>query len=443
MYEVLNELNEIVYIADLHTYELLFLNDAGKQFFQIDNDAPSNKCYAVLQGRDAPCPFCTNSKLSVDSVYEWEYTNPLTNHYYLLRDKLIHWADGRLVRMEIALDITKQITRLHEIEKMAELESFLLDSIKLLHRDRDIQRNIEDLLGEAGRFLQADRMFILEFNEQQQRLVPLYEWCNTGISSGQEVLSEIPAEVFQKWRTYFHKNDFTYSTDTSELQKTGSSESAVFKKLGITNLLSVPLMQGNGAVIGVFGAENVRFHSTPQNMKLLFKTFAFFVTEMFLRQKYESEMTTRSFSDDLTGLQNRNKFMQDMQVLQREQTRSVGIAFADMNGLKQINDHHGHDAGDAALKKAAGRFLSLFRKHNLYRIGGDEFVIVCPEIPQHVFAQKIAALMDTAGCESGHSFALGWQWFEQVSDINTHLKDTDALMYRNKQAYYDGARAAE
>lgn len=161
MYEVLNELNDIVYIADLHTYELLFLNDAGKQFFQIDNDAPSNKCYAVLQGRDAPCPFCTNSKLSVDSVYEWEYTNPLTNHYYLLRDKLIHWADGRLVRMEIALDITKQITRLHEIEKMAELESFLLDSIKLLHRDRDIQRNIEDLLGEAGRFLQADRMFIL------------------------------------------------------------------------------------------------------------------------------------------------------------------------------------------------------------------------------------------------------------------------------------------
>ena len=109
----------------------------------------------------------------------------------------------------------------------------------------------------------------------------------------------------------------------------------------------------------------------------------------------------------------------------------------------QINDHHGHDAGDAALKKAAGRFLSLFRKHNLYRIGGDEFVIVCPEIPQHVFAQKIAALMDTAGCEQAHSFALGWQWFPQVSDIDTHLKDTDALMYRNKQAYYEGARAAE
>ena len=74
MTEILNELSETVYIADTETYELLFLNTAGKKFFSIDSDYKGKKCYEVLQHKTKPCPFCTNSKLSANHVYEWVIT---------------------------------------------------------------------------------------------------------------------------------------------------------------------------------------------------------------------------------------------------------------------------------------------------------------------------------------------------------------------------------
>ena len=129
MTEILNELSETVYIADTETYELLFLNTAGKKFFSIDSDYKGKKCYEVLQHKTEPCPFCTNSKLSANHVCEWEIFNPVANRYYLLKDKLINWNGDKLVRMEIALDITdiqnKQAIVLSELMKKKDIAQYL------------------------------------------------------------------------------------------------------------------------------------------------------------------------------------------------------------------------------------------------------------------------------------------------------------------------------
>ena len=108
----MNEISELMYVSDIETYDLLFANEAGKKTFHIDN-TKKNKCYKVIQGFDAPCPFCTNHLLSMDETYSWEYTNPLTKRHYLLKDRLMEW-EGRLARMEIAFDITNnQMKRLN------------------------------------------------------------------------------------------------------------------------------------------------------------------------------------------------------------------------------------------------------------------------------------------------------------------------------------------
>ena len=106
MTEILDELSETVYIADTKTYELLFLNKAGQNFFSVNFDYRGRKCYQVLQNRDLPCPFCTNSKLTQRNVYQWEFFNPIVKRHYLLKDKLVQWGGRGLVRMEISLDVT-------------------------------------------------------------------------------------------------------------------------------------------------------------------------------------------------------------------------------------------------------------------------------------------------------------------------------------------------
>lgn len=106
---VLNSLDALVYVADMQTYEVLFFNDYG---LSIWGDYQGRKCYEVLQaGQSQPCAFCTNDKLldadgQPTGVYTWEFQNTVNKRWYQCRDQAIRWIDGRLVRMEIATDIT-------------------------------------------------------------------------------------------------------------------------------------------------------------------------------------------------------------------------------------------------------------------------------------------------------------------------------------------------
>lgn len=111
IHTILNSLDALVYVSDLHTYELLYLNDYGAAIW---GDPTGKKCYQLLQaGQNSPCCFCTNHKLinhagNSTAVHVWEFKNTHNNRWYQCRDQAIRWTDGRLVRIEIATDITER-----------------------------------------------------------------------------------------------------------------------------------------------------------------------------------------------------------------------------------------------------------------------------------------------------------------------------------------------
>lgn len=115
---ILNSLDALVYVSDIHTYELLYLNDYG---LSVWGSAKDKKCYQILQsGQHAPCQFCTNHKLldadgNPSGVYVWEFQNTQNGRWYQCRDQAIRWTDGRLVRIEIATDITDRKQIEHEL----------------------------------------------------------------------------------------------------------------------------------------------------------------------------------------------------------------------------------------------------------------------------------------------------------------------------------------
>ena len=85
---IMNEIEDLIYVADVNTYDLLYMNEKGSRLFGI-TDFRNKKCYEALQNRSDPCPFCTNSRLNMDSFYIWEFMNPVVDRYYLLKDKLL------------------------------------------------------------------------------------------------------------------------------------------------------------------------------------------------------------------------------------------------------------------------------------------------------------------------------------------------------------------
>lgn len=93
-----------VYISDVDTYELLYINPIARQLFgHSQSELLGRKCYEVIQGLSSPCPFCTSKFLKEDQFYEWEFNNHKLNQTYQLKDRLIKWR-GHRARLELAYD---------------------------------------------------------------------------------------------------------------------------------------------------------------------------------------------------------------------------------------------------------------------------------------------------------------------------------------------------
>jgi len=135
LYTILDSIDALIYVADMETYEILYLNKQGRYIF---GNILGQKCYTYFQNNaEGPCQFCTNHLLVDEKgptgVYRWEYYNTRTGRWFDCRDRAIRWTDGRLVRLEIATDITEKKHKEEALKEMTEeLNRFWNGSLDLL-----------------------------------------------------------------------------------------------------------------------------------------------------------------------------------------------------------------------------------------------------------------------------------------------------------------------
>ena len=106
IWEFFENLNELVYVTDMDTYEVVYMNRCALRAFGIGSveEIRGRKCYEVLQGNLSPCATCTNRILREGYFEEWKFRNPVLGRNYSLKDTMLV-VDGRRLRMEIAIDI--------------------------------------------------------------------------------------------------------------------------------------------------------------------------------------------------------------------------------------------------------------------------------------------------------------------------------------------------
>ena len=106
---IFSSINEIIYVSDPDTYEILYVNPAAEARY----GAPliGGVCYERLMRRTNPCEFCTNDVILENRYepYQWEFHNPVLNRDFMVADRIIQWPDGRDVRFSLAIDITDRI----------------------------------------------------------------------------------------------------------------------------------------------------------------------------------------------------------------------------------------------------------------------------------------------------------------------------------------------
>lgn len=197
----------------------------------------------------------------------------------------------------------------------------------------------------------------------------------------------------------------------------------------------VPLISSTGIgilimVAGIVVAIEV-YHARMRgklNEIMIFRRYA-------MMEKQNSELDEQAHLDILTGLGNRFEFNRICALYKNGPKETVGCIYMDANGLHELNNHLGHDAGDEMLKTVAKVILRYFAVEESFRIGGDEFVVLCKKADKEWMEKQITAIQ-TDIAELGYSVSAGCDCGTDSSKIQVIIQNAENNMRANKVAFY-------
>ncbi len=205
--------------------------------------------------------------------------------------------------------------------------------------------------------------------------------------------------------------------------------SAVFSAVIFFIALAVPFKDPGFRIVDITDAVIFGFVSALLSVYISGQR-----AERFL---FERRAVLLSQWDILTGLYNRNMFEKIRASATDGCDASLACIYIDVNGLHELNNSEGHDEGDVMLIKAASALKSVFGSECSYRIGGDEFVALLPDIPEKNVMEKVNTLRSITGKE-GINISIGVSFTSKDDrDTYTLIKTAEKKMYEEKERYYE------
>lgn len=322
-----------------------------------------------------------------------------------------------------------------QIRQRLEIATVLNSCVGKLNSDTDIDVGINNLLATVNGYFQADRTYVFEIDPDRDVLINTFEYiCGQEVSAQMDNLQEVPVSVIKVWMQNFRQGRSYYMSDLE--QERGQPSYEMLKAQQVWRLLAVPLMKG-GAMVGFLGVDNPRAHYDDAT---LLASIQFFVTNSLDRKKQQAYLEKLSYRDMLTGLYNRNRYIERLEAYKQVQDQQIGAIYIDLNGLKKVNDEQGHRAGDELIVRAAGTIAGIFAE-DAYRVGGDEFVVILLDVSREDFARKTEQLRRQMQ-ENGVDASIGGVWQASTENLENLLRRADENMYREKKRYYSQADAA-
>ena len=247
--------------------------------------------------------------------------------------------------------------------------------------------------------------------------------------------------VVETWPRLVQKSNcflFTNEKEREEARKVAPEWMDTLKYAGITSLVVYPL-RSDDKTIGYIWAGNF----DPERVMMIKETLsltAFIISAEIANEQNNRKIKIMSQTDMLTEVYNRNamnnRISDDLEG-KNEIKRPFGVFFIDVNGLKTVNDTKGHLAGDNLLKDVAGSLKELNSiKNEIYRVGGDEFMIIAPETSSEEFKSLEKRLLENAERSDHAHFAVGSCHSDESADIRKAMQNADARMYERKAEYY-------
>ena len=200
----------------------------------------------------------------------------------------------------------------------------------------------------------------------------------------------------------------------------------------IHSLVVSPLIS-EGKIIGFYGVDNPP-EKFLEHITTLLRILGHFIVALLHRRNHVRRLEELCFQDQLTGIGNRHAMNECISAMKPE--KSLGVLYCDVMGLKRVNDRKGHREGDKLLMRVSECLKKVFGEYALFRIGGDEFLILCEGIGEEELNDKIEEI-NVEMRKKDSLMALGHVWCAgNYEDIELLLKEADERMYEDKRARY-------
>jgi diguanylate cyclase (GGDEF)-like protein/PAS domain S-box-containing protein len=401
MFVIMDGIEGAIYVADMETYELLHVNSYIRKHF--GNDLVGKKCYKMLHNQqDRPCAFCTNKQLITNGKpvppLVRDYFNSRTGLWYQYSDRAIRWPDGRLVHMQVAIDITER--------KKAEIVS---------RRSERFLNTIFDSINDPFNIIDTDYR-IIKANEPYAQL--------RGKTLAQ-LMGKRCFEILQNRQSPCEGCSVKVTFDTGEphTKEKRGGDSHIWLEI-----YTYPIFDEMGRVVSVieYTRDITQRKQAEEERDMLVK-----------------KLVHLSRTDDLTGLLNRRALIERLgdEIRRSRRYRSdLALIICDIDYFKEINDTYGHDAGDKVLQIISSLMKDLLRQTDVIgRYGGDEFLLILPETALKG-AREIAERIHEAvreyeikiGLDSPikTTVSLGVAQFDsEKEDVNDLVKRADNALY--------------
>lgn len=334
-----------------------------------------------------------------------------------------------------------------DVDKLADISSetatAVIKTCLKLRETKDFQKAMDAVIADIREQCSAKRCSILltDFEKREYSLLcENYDGDPTQLPMT-AFLNEEFYKIIETWPRLIDKSNcfvITNKSDLEEARKIAPEWIDSLKGDGINTLVIYPLRSDN-KTIGYIWAGNF----DPSKTLMIKETLG--ITAFILSAEIANEMNVRkmkimSSTDLLTGVFNRNamnnRISEDLNG-SNPIPRPFGICFIDVNGLKATNDLKGHEAGDNLLKDVAAILNGLrMPGSDIYRVGGDEFMVIVSKTGRADFERFSRSLLDNSELPGRAHFAVGSCHSDDADDVIKAMQRADADMYVVKAEYY-------
>ena len=438
--EVFDLVDEMVYIADAKTSEVLFANCVTREMTGIGNSGAERlSCYELMHGFQAPCAQCKAADLAVGEVREMRGYNDVAKCHVYIKVRAI-LLDGRKCYLVVSIDVTKIEQEKRDLHNALEAQDMLGQTLHILSEIADLDQAYEFILQNLGETLGAERAYT--FAKRKGLFYNTHEWCAAGIAPQIEYLQGIDPSLVERWLPLFDQNRCVLIPDIEVLRETHPEEYRIMGEQGVRSYIVAPI-RVRGRLVGFIGLDNPPFEKA-KNVEPLLLSIAYYVSTRILMQEHTALLETMSFHDAMTNCGNRNAFMRDKDRLENSRNgHSVGVAYFDLNKLKETNDTLGHEYGDKMIAQAGALLHSVFPAKDIYRVGGDEFVVLSVDRPEAELDAQVECIKATLQDDDLLSISIGLAWEDHPQSVQDVIDRADKVMYGEKERYHMEKAARE